>query len=61
MWLYTVEIDGVREEMHADSLAELATKLRGRGKRIKVWSPSGMQLIDTEYGDVYALSTLTKK
>lgn len=41
--MYTV---GVTE---ADSLAEVCNKIRGRGKRFKVWSPMGLQLIDTNY------------
>lgn len=55
MMLYTIEVDGVKEEMHAESLAAVANKLRGRGKRIKVWSGVGIMLIDTLFGDIYGL------
>lgn len=54
---YKVEIDGVVSEVRADSLAELSNIVRGKGRRIKVWSPVGVMLIDTLFGDVYYLIT----
>lgn len=58
---YMVEIDGIREEIRAESLAHLANLVRGRAKhRVKVWSPVGIMLIDTLYGDAYALIPVGK-
>lgn len=51
--LYKVEMDGVRSCWKAESLANL---IRGKGKkRVRVWSPKHLELIDTMYGDEYAL------
>lgn len=56
MKLYNVEVDGVRLTLRATSLAEVANPLRGTGDRIKVWvSESGIQMIDTKFGDAYGL------
>lgn len=52
---YNVEIDGIESTICADSLAALANLVRGKGKRIKVWSSVGIMLIDTQYGDAYDL------
>ncbi len=41
--------------MHGLSLAVIANKVRGKAKRIRVWSPAGVQLIDTKFGDTYKL------
>ena len=49
--IYTADIDGERHNICADSLAELANRIRGKGQHIKVWAPSGMQLLDTKFGD----------
>lgn len=53
--MYRVEIDGKTEEMHAESLAEVTNRIRGKGKHFRVWSPAGLLLIDTAYGDNYGL------
>jgi hypothetical protein len=40
----------------AYSLAEVTNKIRGQAAgRIRVWAPSGVQLIDTKFGDEYRL------
>lgn len=52
---YTVEIDGISTKLHADSLAALTDLVRGKGNRIKVWSSTGIMLIDTFFGDTYHL------
>lgn len=52
---YTVEIDGNLEEVVASSLAEVANKIRGKGRHYRVWSEVGLLLIDTQFGDVYNL------
>ena len=52
---YSVEVDGEEHQLLASSLAELASKVRGTGARIKVWAPNGTQLIDTKFGDSYSL------
>ncbi len=56
--MYRVMIDGVDSEMQASSLAEVANRIRGKGLRFKVWSPAGVQLIDTLFGDTYGLVAL---
>lgn len=52
---YAVEVDGKQMRIKADSLAALANLVRGKGKRIRVWSPAGIELIDTTFGDAYNL------
>ncbi len=52
---YSVETDGVKSQVNAASLAELANKIRGTGKHIRVWSQSGLFLLDTKLGDPYNL------
>lgn len=53
--MYTVEIDGVVREIRAESLAEVANKIRGEGRHVRVWSPMRILLIDTNYGDAYCV------
>ena len=53
--MYKVEIDGVRSCLKADSLAALCNLVRGKGKRVKVWSPANLEMIDTAFGDAYNL------
>ena len=54
--LYDVQYDeNDRIKISAWSLAELTNSIRGKAQRIRVWAPSGMQLIDTKFGDVYNL------
>lgn len=53
--MYRVEIDGVEKYIEAKSLAEVTNKVRGMGKRIKIWAPGGLLLIDTKFGDSYTL------
>jgi len=55
MALYDVWIDGTSSQVEAESLAEVTNKIRGTGKWFKVWSPLGVQLIDTMFGDTYGL------
>lgn len=52
---YTVEIDDTITDIEAASLAALANIVRGKGKRIRVWSSSLIPLIDTKFDDVYNL------
>lgn len=55
--VYTVEIDGRESKVEVETLAELANKIRGTGKHFRVWSPTGIPLIDTKFGDAYGLIT----
>lgn len=55
MW-YTINTDGVLTQIKASSLAEVCNEVRGEGNRIKIWSPSGVQLVDTKFGDIYCLA-----
>jgi len=52
---YSVETDGVKSQVNAASLAELANKIRGTGKYIRVWSQSGLLLVDTKIDNAYNL------
>jgi hypothetical protein len=56
---YTVEQDGKPGTVLAKSLAEACDYLRDSAKRIKVWSPAGILLIDTLYGDAYGIARRT--
>lgn len=56
--IYTVEIDGEISNRCADSLAGICNQVRAQGKHVKIWAPSGLQLVDTEFGDAYNLTKL---
>lgn len=52
-WL--VEIDNKAEIVEAWSLAAVCNQVRGRGKHIRVDSPEGIQMVNTQFGDPYEL------
>lgn len=52
---YTVQIDDIVSKVEAVSLAEVANRIRHTGKHFRVWSPAGVLLIDTKFGDTYGL------
>ena len=53
--LWTVAIDGIERQIENASLAGVANAIRGTGKHFRVWSPQGVLMIDTEFGDIYGL------
>ncbi len=57
MSTYTVRFDEEEPfKLTTTSLAEVANNVRGEAKRIRVWAESGLQLIDTKFGDVYGIA-----
>lgn len=53
---YRVEIDAATITLLADSLADVCCQIRETGRRIRVWAPSGLLLIDTNLGDQYCIA-----
>lgn len=54
---YTVQCDDeAPKTIYATCLAELAHKVRGKYDTVKVWSPAGLMLINTKFGDTYKVA-----
>ena len=54
---YTIQFDlDPPTVIEADSLAHVCNQVRGKAERITVWSPSGLLVIDTKFGDQYEIA-----